>query len=110
MRDFRKLNIWHLGIELASRTIDLAKYLPEQEKFGIARQISRASGSIPSNIAEACSRDSNKEIRRFLSISIGSAFELETQFIIIQKMAWLADNQIDTLLSDLQIILLDMKS
>jgi four helix bundle protein len=46
----------------------------------------RASVSIPSNIAEGCSRISDTEFARYLEISLGSAFELETQLIIISKL------------------------
>ena len=38
--------------------------------------------SIPSNIAEGYGRLSSKEISHFLSISRGSAYELETQILI----------------------------
>ncbi len=49
-------------------------------------QIQRAAVSIPSNIAEGASRNSEIEFKRFLEIAIGSSFELETQLIIIQKL------------------------
>lgn len=38
--------------------------------------------SIPSNIAEGSSRSSEKEYNRFVEISLGSTFELETQLLI----------------------------
>jgi len=39
-------------------------------------QISRCAISVPSNIAEGSSRSSSKEFYHFLSISLGSLFEL----------------------------------
>ena len=46
----------------------------------------RSAISIPSNIAEGCGRNSDKELIHFLGIANGSAFELETQLIISQKL------------------------
>ncbi|MEZ4958531.1 MAG: four helix bundle protein [Saprospiraceae bacterium] len=81
MRDFRKLEIWHLGMELVKLTYQLVKKLPSEEQFGLSFQMRKAAISMPSNIAEGCSRTSNKDASRFFEISIGSAFELETQIL-----------------------------
>ena len=64
----------------------LSNKLPKEEKYGLKSQITRAAISIPSNIAEGSSRSSDKDFKRFLEISLGSAFELETQLLIIQKL------------------------
>ena len=45
----------------------------------------RAAVSIPSNIAEGAGRNSNKEFKHFLSISLGSLFEIETQLILANR-------------------------
>ena len=82
MRDFRKYDIWQVGMNIASSTYILLNELPESEKYGLRSQISRCAVSIPSNIAEGCSRKSEKDIKRFLEYSLGSCFELETQFLI----------------------------
>lgn len=58
MRDFRKLDIWKNGIELVKQVYQLTKKLPPEEKFGFKSQITRAAVSVPSNIAEGCSRNS----------------------------------------------------
>ena len=55
---------------------------PSDEKFGLTAQIRRASISIPSNIAEGAGRPSDKEFARFLDMSVGSLFELETESIL----------------------------
>ena len=86
MRDFRKLKIWEQGIELVKLIYQLSSKLPSEEKFGLRSQITRAAVSIPSNIAEGCSRNSEIEFKRFLEIAIGSLFEVETQLVIIEEL------------------------
>ena len=86
MRNFRQLNIWKEGIEIVKEIYMITKEMPEREKFGLIAQLRRAAVSIPSNIAEGCSRNSNIEYKRFLEIAMGSSFELETQLYIVQEL------------------------
>ena len=94
MRNFRKLNIWIDGIALVKEVYQLVQLLPNEEKFGLKSQITRAAVSIPSNIAEGCSRNSDIEFKRFLEIAMGSSFELETQFIIVQELNFIPKEKI----------------
>jgi four helix bundle protein len=65
MRNFRQMNIWNEGIQLAVTAYDLKKSLPKEEIFGLKSQITKAVVSIPSNIAEGCSRTSERDFSRF---------------------------------------------
>jgi four helix bundle protein len=56
--------------------------LPDYEKFGLQSQLAKSSISIPSNIAEGCAKTSDRDFKRFLEISLGSAYELETQLLL----------------------------
>jgi four helix bundle protein len=97
MRNFRTLNIWQQGIQLVVDVYKLSEELPNEEKYGLKSQICRAAVSIPSNIAEGSSRPSEIEYRRFLEIALGSAFELETQLIIIQNLQMASNDRIGNL-------------
>ena len=68
------------------------------EKYGLKSQLQRAAVSIPSNIAEGCSRDTERDFKWFLHIAIGSAFELETQLTISQQLGLLPKEKVETIL------------
>jgi four helix bundle protein len=89
MKNFKDYLIWNQGIELAVQAYELTKQLPKEEIYGLSSQIKRAAVSIPSNIAEGCSREADKDFKRFLKISLGSAFELETDLIIAEKLSFI---------------------
>ena len=86
MRNFKELSIWQKGIEIAVKTFQLTETFPREDKFGICQQITRAGVSIPSNIAEGSSRKSEKDYVRFIELSLGSNYELETQLIIAEQL------------------------
>jgi four helix bundle protein len=60
---------------------------PKEEKYSLTSQIRRASSSIPSNIAEGTSRSSQKEFKHFLSIALGSCYELNTQIELTKRLS-----------------------
>ena len=101
MTNFKNLKIWHKGMELVVSIYKLSNKLPQEEKYGLRSQITRAVISIPSNIAEGSSRSSQNDFKRFLEIALGSAFELETQLLIIQKLELNKNNQINDILNSL---------
>lgn len=86
MRNFRELRIGQKGIDIAVKTYRLTETFPKEDKFSLVQRMTRAGVSIPSNIAEGSSRTSTKDYSRFIEISIGSAFELETQIVIAQRL------------------------
>lgn len=97
MRDFKKLEIWKNGITIVKHVYSLVQKLPSEEKFGIKSQLSRAAVSVPSNIAEGCSRNSEVEFKRFLEIAQGSLFEVETQLIISEELKFLDSDELKSI-------------
>ena len=86
MKNFKELRIWQKGMEIAINCFKLIEEFPKEEKFGLSLQVTKCGVSIPSNIAEGSSRSSEKDYKRFIEISLGSAFELETQLLIAQRV------------------------
>ena len=89
MHNFRKLDIWTDAVELADRIYSLTDSFPKEELFGLAAQMQRAAVSVSSNIAEGAGRDSDRDFTRFLAISLGSLYELETQIEIAYRRAYI---------------------
>jgi len=87
------LKIWQKSLELAKVIYLLASSLPNDEKFGLTSQIKRSAISIPSNIAEGAGRNSQKEFKHFLSIANGSAYELQTQLILLEELKLVNKNK-----------------
>lgn len=75
---------------MALRIFKLSTDFPKQEQFGLISQMRRSSQSIPTNIAEGCGRDSQKELIRFCSIAMGSASELEYQLILARDIEFVS--------------------
>ncbi len=61
--------------------------------------------SIPSNIAEGCARNSNKEFKRYLEFAIGSMYELETQLLISGDINYLQTKDLEPLLKSLDAMI-----
>ncbi|AMR31376.1 four helix bundle protein [Mucilaginibacter sp. PAMC 26640] len=105
MHNFKELKVWKAGIEVSKLTFNITRNFPSEERYGLISQMTRSAVSIPSNIAEGCGRKSNKELYHFLNISLGSAFELETQCIIAKEFGYMPEiqlNEITALLSEIQ--------
>ncbi len=83
--NFRELKIWQKGIDLVDLTYDFVETLPGDERYNLVSQMKRCSCSIPSNIAEGCSKRTPNHFTEFLSTSLGSCFELETLLVICER-------------------------
>lgn len=104
MRDFRKLEVWKESVLFVKAIYELTNSFPSTEKFGLSSQIQRAAVSVPSNLAEGCSRNSSVEFVRFIEISIGSAFEIETQLEIALELNYINFDNYQKTLSNLHTI------
>lgn len=90
---FEDLIIWKKGIELSYEVYQITSVFPKNEVFGLTSQLTRASVSIPSNIAEGFGRQSQREFKRFLRIAAGSLCELKTQIYLSEKLEYINSQQ-----------------
>ena len=104
VKDYKDLEIWKRSIQLVERVYNITSSFPKDEIYGLTGQLRRAAVSIPSNIAEGFARQSNKEYRQFLYVSLGSCAEATTQIIIASKLKYVDSKIADQLIEELNII------
>ena len=89
MRDHTKLRAFELADELAVTVYKTTRPFPKEEAYGLTSQMRRAAVSVPSNIVEGCTRESQSDYLRFLEIAFGSLRELHYQFGLAQRLGYL---------------------
>ncbi|KPH95206.1 hypothetical protein AMS58_07565 [Pseudoalteromonas porphyrae] len=87
--NFEKLEVWKRAARLSADVYKKTAYLKD---FGFRDQLTRSSLSVPSNIAEEMTRESNKERLRFLDISRSSLAEARTQIYIGIDISYIDKN------------------
>jgi len=82
-------------MDLVEESHRLTKRLPKAETYGLCSQIQRAAISIPANIAEGHGRKHLGDYLHHLSIANGSIMELETHVFLIQRLSFVAPDEIE---------------
>ena len=78
IKTFRDLDVWQVGMDLVVRVYEVAKRLPQDERFGMMSQMRRAAISVPSNVAEGHACKIRRRYRNHVRIALGSVAELST--------------------------------
>jgi len=94
IKNYKELDVWKNSMLLVQEIYIKTRDFSENEKFGLVSQMRRASVSIPSNIAEGWGRKTTKDYVKFLHISLGSLYELETQVIICENINLIDNNNL----------------
>ncbi|PKB17055.1 four helix bundle protein [Flavobacterium sp. 5] len=89
MRDFRNYNVWQESHLLTLEVYQATKEFPKEELFGLTSQLRRAVSSIPTNFAEGCGSNSEKEFGRYLNIAIASCSEVEYLLLLTSDLKYL---------------------
>jgi four helix bundle protein len=90
MQDFRNLRVWQKAHKL---TLDAyavsATNITHPRYFSLRDQLTRAAISVPANLAEGCGKTGDRELRRFVRVSLGSASELEYHLLLAHDLGLL---------------------
>ena len=95
VNNYRDLLVWQKAMSLVTEVYKITQSFPPSEVYGLTSQIRRSAVSIPSNIAEGYGRNSTADYKRFLQISVGSLFELQTQIEIASNLNYISKNIFD---------------
>lgn len=71
--------------------------LPKEEVFGITIQLRRAATSIPTRIAEGCSREARSEFTADLRRSVAASNELDYLLLLAKDLGYLKPEIHDSL-------------
>jgi four helix bundle protein len=104
MRNFRNYDVWTDGVDFSIDIYKMTESFPKKETYALCDQLQRAAVSIPSNIAEGCSRKSVNEFAHFLEFSLGSSYEVETQLEIAVRLGYIDKYQYDNAIEKVQSI------
>lgn len=85
---------------LVTNIYKIANNFPKEEVFGLTAQIKRSAVSVPSNIAEGYGRSSDSELVRFLNITAGSLYELQTQLEIAKNINFMNEDLFNSIYAD----------
>ena len=86
IKTYRDLVVWDKAMDLAVAVHRFCEELQAPRFFTLTDQMRRAAGSVPSNIAEGYGRRSRGDYMRFVSISNGYLYELETQLLLARRI------------------------
>ncbi|MFN3940372.1 MAG: four helix bundle protein [Chitinophagales bacterium] len=101
MRNFREYEIWIKAIDLADIVYQITDHFPVDQRYSLSSQLQRAVVSISSNIAEGASRVSEKDFARFLELSLGSAYETESQLVVASRRKYVNEEMYNQVTGDL---------
>jgi four helix bundle protein len=90
LQSFKELIVWQKAYQFALKIYKETDGFPKSEIYGLTSQLRRCSVSIVSNIAEGYQRQHLGEYIQFLSVSLGSCAEAETQLLIAQDLHYMS--------------------
>lgn len=97
MNKFRFLNweVYQYSKKLFSLVLKIVRKLPKEYRYELSSQIIRCTFSIILNIAEGSGKTSDKELNRFIDISLGSLYELVAATDVLRDNNLITNDEFD---------------
>jgi four helix bundle protein len=92
MKDFRALKVWEKAHALTLAIYKATDDFPSQEFYSLTNQVQRVAVSIPVNIVEGYSKDSDIEIKQYFFIAMDSSSKLEYLLLLAHDLGYLQNN------------------
>jgi four helix bundle protein len=87
---FEEIQAWQKARQLVKRIYQVTSEGDFAQDYGLKDQITRASVSIISNIAEGFSRQTDKEFIQYLHVAKGSASEVQSQLYVALDLGYIS--------------------
>ena len=91
-------------MDLCDSIYSYTETLPAKERFNLISQLEKCGVSIPSNIAEGSGKRTNLHFAEFLTTSLTSSYEAETQLLICQRRRYGKELQLNSLLEKVCVL------
>lgn len=104
MANYKNYKVWEKSHELVLNVYGLTNSFPKSEQYNLISQMNRASVSIPTNIAEGCGRETQKEFIRFLYFASGSAHELDYLLLLASDLGYIESETSKKIISEIDEI------
>lgn len=92
-----KLEVYKISQAMTLECYHITQKFPADEKFALVQQVRRAAMSVHLNLAEGCSRKSQKKRNRFFEIARGSVVEVDTAIDIAVKLDYVLTRDLTAL-------------
>jgi len=102
--NFKKLTIWIDAMSLCDLIYNFTETLPAKEKYNLISQLDRCAVSVPSNIAEGSGKRTNIHFAEFLTTSLSSSYEIETQLLICERRKYGNDSELKNILNKVEVL------
>ena len=99
MRDYTKIEAWRRADDLTVAIYEQTRSFPREEVYGVTSQIRRAAYSVPANIVEGSSRESQKDYLHFLHIARGSLSETQYFIHLTHRLGYVSESDRERLIS-----------
>ncbi len=101
---YKDLDVYKGGYKLSLEIYKETEKYPYYEIYGLTSQIRRAAVSIPLNIAEGYGRRSKEEFKRFLKISLGSLYEVQTLLALSKDLKYIKTDYYDRITKEYDLL------
>src|SRR6478672_10606096 len=91
---FEQLEVWQQSLDYIGLIYTIAAELPDDERFNMRSQLTRAATSINLNVAEGSTGQTDAEQSRFLGLALRSLIETVACQHIIHRRGWLTDTKL----------------
>ena len=101
---FLKWEVYKDAKDLFGLILKIVKKLPREFRFELGSQLIRSAFSIILNIAEGSGKTSDRELNRFIDISLGSVNELLASTDVLKDNKFITDSEFNEILNKLTSI------